>query len=226
MSEDKLKLSPTSLGLFIDCPRCFWLQMKQGIKRPEAPMSTVPNGLDLALKWYFDRYRNSQGLPPILQGKMEGSLVPDQDEISKFRSHSFGFWEDSLDAGFYGMLDECVIEQGKLYAPLDHKTRGFPPKETHEAYIRQVSAYALMLRRNGYPTSASAYLVYYYPLRESDSLHNGFPFAVEVRRVATEPDQIYRVFVNAVGVLRSQVCPQARKTCAYCGYIEQRGRIG
>ena len=27
MAETKLKLSPSSLGLFLDCPRCFWLRM-------------------------------------------------------------------------------------------------------------------------------------------------------------------------------------------------------
>jgi CRISPR/Cas system-associated exonuclease Cas4 (RecB family) len=226
MNAHRLRLSPSALSLYSDCPRCFWLQMNRKLKRPEAPFSTLPSGLDLAIKHYFDAHRGSRDLPPILEGKLQAKLVPDQQEIKKLRSPKFGFWDESLDAEFRGMLDECVIEGNGAYAPLDHKTRGYPPKETHPSYIMQMSSYSLMLARNDYPISDSAYLVYYYPVRESDSLHRGFPFQVEVRQVRTDPAGAYKAFAQAVATVRSETMPQSSERCAYCSFVRRRTEAG
>lgn len=43
------KLSPSSLNLLEDCPRCFWLKMVKKIKRPMGPMSSIPSKDYLAL---------------------------------------------------------------------------------------------------------------------------------------------------------------------------------
>jgi hypothetical protein len=226
MAQKRLKLSPSTLSLFNDCPRCFWLQINRKLKRPDAPFSTLPGGLDLAIKHYFDAYRGSRDLPPILEGVIAARLVPDQDEVKRLRSQSFGFHDEELDAEFRGMLDECVIEANGAYAPLDHKTRGYPPKDTHPSYITQMSAYSLMLARNDYPTSDFAYLAYYYPVRDSDSLDQGFPFQVEVRRVRADPAGAYRAFAQAVAAARSETMPQSSEQCAYCGFVRQRSVVG
>ena len=50
------KLSPSSLSLLSDCPRCFWLQLNKGVKRPEGIFPSLPSGIDRILKDHFDRY--------------------------------------------------------------------------------------------------------------------------------------------------------------------------
>ena len=44
------KLSPSSLNLFVNCPRCFYLQVVKKIKRPDTPFPSLPSGMDDALK--------------------------------------------------------------------------------------------------------------------------------------------------------------------------------
>jgi len=65
--EINIRLSPNSLNLFLECPNCFWLEKKMGIKRPPS----YPYGLNLAvdglLKDEFDDYRKKEIPHPILE---------------------------------------------------------------------------------------------------------------------------------------------------------------
>jgi len=81
-------LSPTSLSLFEECPLCFWLKIVKKISRPESPASTLPRGMDLLIKKYFDYYRKLKELPPEIKGKVRGSLLPDQQLIDEWQKTS------------------------------------------------------------------------------------------------------------------------------------------
>src|SRR3989344_1594160 len=60
------KLSPSSLGLFEECPRCFWLDKHEKWSRPEGIMASLMSGMDKVLKHHFDRFRDKGLLPPEL----------------------------------------------------------------------------------------------------------------------------------------------------------------
>jgi len=101
-----IKLSPSSLNLFLECPRCFWLRFNKGISRPSGPSSTLPSGMDYTLKNYYD-YCRKNGLPPQLKGLIKGKLISDQEKVSEMRKRSFGF-ELNKDVWFGGALDEAL----------------------------------------------------------------------------------------------------------------------
>ena len=167
MAEKKLKLSPSGLKLFWDCRLCFWLDKKNGIKRPTGPMASVAIGLDSKLKNYINRYRQEGKQPPLLEEylkKYHAKMVPKFMSYLKLETDS---------AIFSGKLDDCLILEGNLYAPLDHKTRASFTDNVHETYQLQMDAYDWLLQVNGYPTAAKAYLAYYAPM--DGELHNGFP---------------------------------------------------
>ncbi len=50
----RTRLSNSRLGLYTECPRCFWLDMNAGIKRPDTIFPSLPGGLDAQFKRYFD----------------------------------------------------------------------------------------------------------------------------------------------------------------------------
>ena len=41
MPTRPLQLSATTLGLYQECPRCFWLHMRAGVKRPARPFPSI-----------------------------------------------------------------------------------------------------------------------------------------------------------------------------------------
>lgn len=224
MIDKIVRISPTSLNLYLECPRCFWLQLNLGIKRPEQPSSTLPNGIDLTLKNYFDYWRINGGFPPILKNKLNYKLLANQATISYFRSRNFQWYDKETGAYLTGILDDALDLGNDIIVPLDNKTRGFPPTETHFAHIIQMSVYTLLLLENNFKTLNLAYLIYWYFNHKNMELENPLAFNILVEEVKTDPEKVKAVFREAVNVLKKDL-PPVNNDCSYCQYVENLKKI-
>ena len=206
------QLSASTLKLFQECPRCFWLHINKQIERPRGPFPSLPSGMDRVLKAYFDGYRKRGTLPPLIQGKLTGALSA--------QPMTLGFNDPQTKARLWGRLDDCIVLAGAKLAPLDHKTRASAPDDvsyTQKYYQFQMDVYTLLLERNGHPTSRTAYVVYYFPLE--GELHQGFPFGVDVHTIETDPEGAYEVFAAACRCLAGSL-PSCAAACEYCRWAQ------
>jgi CRISPR/Cas system-associated exonuclease Cas4 (RecB family) len=216
-----IRLSPTiGLNLFQECPRCFWLHYNEKVQRPRGISPSLPGGMDLVIKKYFDQYRG--GLPPELEGKVVGSLIPDLGLMNRWRNWRTGltYHREDLDAELFGALDDCLIE-GEYFIPLDYKTRGYAPKEgdSEKYYQTQLDAYHLLLTKNGYQTKNYAYLIYYYPQEvRADGV---VIFNIEPVKINSDSNRVKSIFEAAVNLLRGPI-PKNHSECEYCCWISER----
>lgn len=210
-----IKLSPSSLNLFLECPRCFWLYVNRKIERPRIPVATITTGLDRVVKEYFNIYRFKNILPPILKGNIAGKL------ISKLPNRGWLEYIDTKEnAKLGGYLDECVDLGDNLYAALDHKTRGSAPQEVHSSYQLQMDVYTFLLERNKFPTRRIAYIVYYLPNKINEN--NNFVFQALVKEIKTDPERARKVFYQAINILKNPV-PTINDRCNFCNWIKTQG---
>jgi len=212
MSEN-LILSPSTLGLFKECPRCFWVHIKHGHKRPTGPFPSLPSGLDLLIKEYFDKFRGS--LPPELKGKVDGVLFDDLKILEDWRDWRRGLKvvDTKAKVELVGALDDCLVS-GDYFLPLDYKTRGFDLKDDSTDYYKhQLDLYTLMLDRNGYKTKSEAYLLYYVP----KTLKSGtlVEFEITPKKVKTSINDARKLIRDAMKVLESPIPPH-HETCEFC----------
>lgn len=206
------KLSPSSLNLFLECPRCFWLYLNKGLKRPSIPVATITTGLDKVVKEYFNLYRPKGILPPLLEGKVAGSLMrnfPNKGWLE--------FTDTKIGARLGGYLDECLDLGNNLYAALDHKTRGSKPENTHPAHQFQMDIYTFLLEQNRFPTKRIAYLVYYIP--KSVVSEKNLEFEIVVSQVKTDPERAEEVFYAALNLLQKPI-PLINNYCDFCKWTE------
>lgn len=203
-----ISLSNSTLRLFLECPRCFWLQKNKKISRPRGIFPTLPTGMDSVIKEYFNRYRRMGTLPPLIANKISGKLA----EISL----NLSYVDAELDLKITGRLDDCLQIEDNFLVPLDHKTRAsLPgnPEYSQNYYQTQMDTYTLLLQKNQHPIKNLAYIVYYSPL--PGELHNGIPFAVEVHEIQTYPDRVYEFYKNAKICLESEI-PGPSESCEFC----------
>lgn len=205
----KILIAPSTLNIFVECPRCFYLHMRYGIKRPRGPMPSITTGLDLIIKEYFNYYRNIGELPPFLEGKIKGKLI---EKLNK--SYYYDIDEEFK---LWGKLDECIVDEEKRYIPLDHKTRGSSPGEVHHTYVLQMEIYTLLLKNNGYKTADFAYLVYYSP--EASKIHNGISFKFDVKKIDVDLGHAEKVIYDAIECLKKDTLPESNENCEYCKWI-------
>ena len=206
-----VSLSASTLKLCLECPRCFWLLLNKGIERPRGPFPSLPSGMDGVLKRYFETYRRRGTLPPLVDGKLHGTLITEK--------LSLGFSDATHGARLWGRLDDCLVLEDGRHAPLDHKTRASAPADvsyTQTYYKFQMDVYSLLLERSNHPISRTAYVIYYYPM--DGNLHEGFPFGVAIHHIATDPEGAYRTFQAAVQLLAGPLPPSA-EACGFCQWL-------
>ena len=227
MPKDKIVLSPSALNLFLECPKCFWLEKNRKIHRPSGAFPSLPSGIDSVLKKYFDKFRSAGKLPPEIDGKVEGKLLDDLKFLREWRINMKGirWFDEKLDAELMGALDDCLVIDD-CYVPVDYKTRGWAAKEdSHTYYQNQLNCYVFLLEKNGYKTKDFAYLLFYSPKEVLDNLAAKPPsdgltavlFNVEPRKVEVNPEAAYKVFKSALKTLRGPQ-PAAHSSCKFCSW--------
>ncbi|MBI3956717.1 MAG: PD-(D/E)XK nuclease family protein [Candidatus Kerfeldbacteria bacterium] len=216
-----IRLSPsTGLNLYSECPRCFYLHHAKRVQRPRGIFPSLPGGMDLVIKDYFDHYRGS--LPPELDGKVPGALLDDAQLLARWRNWRTGpeYHDAQRNATLFGALDDCLVVGG-AYVPLDYKTKGSAPHDGdgERYYQLQLDSYSLLLQESGYPVADFSYLVYYFPKQVNAG--GMVTFTVQPMRVATDPKRARKTFERAVDLLRGKDVPTHHVSCAFCSWNQQ-----
>jgi len=203
-----IKLSPSTLILFHDCPRCFWLTINEGIRRPRGPYPSLPTGMDSIIKKYFNQYRENETLPPFLKEKVKGLLAKDMPKTL--------YYHDNFGNVLYGRPDEYLNIGDYFFAALDHKTRASAPYEIHPSYLIQMDCYTFLLESNEYKTKNLGYLVYYFPM--PSEIHKGINFETEIKEIETNPERAIELFNKAKKLLKAPL-PESVEECEYCQWF-------
>lgn len=217
-----LRLSASAISVLLECPRCFWLQVNEDMRRPQGPFPSLPGGIDAVLKAHLDAYRKRGELPPDLVGKVPGALFPDQGRLDRWRDALRGdlrFADPELGIEVTGGLDDLLDENGAL-TPLDFKTRGWPVKEdTHRHYEHQLDLYAWLLEKLGHRTSGRGILLFFSPVAYAGS--GTVKFRIEPKEMKTDTKRAGDLLARAVAVLRGPL-PKTHASCAFCHFATVR----
>lgn len=218
MSKDgRIWLSHTSVEVLERCPRCFWLQLNKGLRQPEGIVSRLANRFDAVIKNYFDSYRTTGKLPPMVKGKIDGKLQ------NPFQEKYFVRINDKY--GFYGKLDECLENEMQELTPVDFKTSSSDPreKETLSAYKSQIDDYVFLLSENGKKVTGNGFLIYFFPDLGVE-LHDGFPMIIHTQKLKGDPGKTKSRIKNAIKILESDM-PKSSPECPFCEYRKAAFRI-
>jgi len=60
--SNSFKISRSKIDLFIECPRCFYLDRRLGVGRPPGFPFSINSAVDALLKQEFDVYRSNVNL--------------------------------------------------------------------------------------------------------------------------------------------------------------------
>ena len=215
------KVSPSLIGSLLECPRCLWLEFNEQVKRPRGIFPSLPGGMDLILKTYFDSFRG-KGLPPEIEEKITDAKLYDGD-MEKFKVwREINFGRGGLAAEFpqydmalRGAIDELMLNEKGEYVPFDFKTRGFPLKEdTHEHYQHQLDLYALLFKENGMPPASYGYLLFFWPKEYREGVTK---FNTELVKMDVSPENGLRLLEKAHKIITDPK-PEAHEKCEFCLY--------
>jgi hypothetical protein len=211
------KLSPSSLNLMKECPRCFWLTQHGVWKRPDSPFPQLPNGMDRVIKAHFDRFMEKKELPPEIRNHPDTKdlkLFDNKDLLELWRNARKGIsWTDENGNILHGGVDNLLTNNNKIIV-IDYKTKGFPikdEKESGDSYQNQLDMYNFLLRKNGYETEDYAFLLFYIPNTINSNGEVVFDTLLAKRDINVKNAE--EIFNKAIGLLNRD-CP--KEGCEWC----------
>jgi hypothetical protein len=207
-----IKLSPSKLGAFLECPACFWRDY-HGKSPPSFPPAGILNRMDRLTKEYYDKFRNK--VPPILKGKVPEKLV-DKETAEKLRSY-MKYFDEKLNLELKGKMDDCFIDETGKLVPMDNKTASPGNEDMLKMYQLQLDAYTFLLQQNSFKTADYGYLVYY--VADSGDPENGIVFRAEAKKLEMHPEKILKLIKDAADVLRKPSPPKSHGDCEMCDWI-------
>jgi len=213
-----LQLSRAQLQLFMDCPRCFWLQNRHGVKQPKGYPLALNIAMDQLLKAEFDEFRAAGKPHPILvEYKVDAKLFSDTQKLDEWRNNFRGLrWKDPKTGHtLFGAVDDILEFPDDSLAVLDYKSSGAKEVSIYDSYQLQMDVYTFLLQRLGYRTAPKAYFAFFVAVKD-DGFKGRLPFRAELVEVTPQPEHVYKLFKDAVATAQSDQEPESGTECDVC----------
>jgi len=220
--QSTLKISRSGLKLFLECQRCFWLNLHHKIKRPPGYPFTLSIAVDYLVKKEFDTYRVEGKLPPVLKkyGIKEAHLY-NGEQLAEWRNNFKGvaYWNEELNAILYGAVDDILEYDDGSLAVIDYKSSGAKEITIYDDYQKQMDVYNYILKQKGFETSPEALFVFYKVIKEGETgFYNALKFTEDVRAVKVDTSWVGNTFERAVELARSDTPPNASPKDGHCDH--------
>lgn len=228
------RLSRSKIDLFLECPRCFYLDRRLGIGRPPGYPFSLNSAVDTLLKKEFDMHRSHKTVHPLVKS-FGLDLVPFQHEFIEE-------WRDSLRRGITyqvpgtnilvtgGVDDVWVDPKTEEITIVDYKATSKNGEVSLDAdwqigYKRQMEIYQWLFRQNGFKVSKTGYFVYCNGKSDGDAFNAKLEFDIKLLPYEGNDGWVEATVREAHDVLRSDKTPQPLEGCDYCAYFNERKTV-
>lgn len=233
-NEAPYMVSRSKVEDFIRCPRCFVLDRKYGVGKPQGPAFTLNSAVDTLYKKEFDAHRAAGTVHPVV-AELGYNFVPFQHEMmDEWRSNFKGvtYLDKETNFHLYGAVDDIwVDDDGKLIV-VDYKATAKAEPMTaltdafyHHGYRRQLEFYQWLLRKNGFEVSNKGYWLYATARNTADSFDQHLVFDSRLITHNGETGWVDKVLLKIKLALESDSTPEPASDCDFCQYALLRASV-
>ena len=227
------RLSRSKIELFVECPRCFYIDNKFGTARPRGPSFTLNTAVDTLFKKEFDVHRANGTAHPLME-QYKVDAVP-------FQHKNMGTWRENFEGVEYihpetgftisGAVDDIWVNPAGELLVVDYKSTSkegsiltLDDSSWNEQYKRQMGVYQWLLRNNGFTVSNTGYFVYANAHDDKEAFDGKLEFEVTVIPSEGDSDWIDELLPKIKKVLDTEAIPPVGKDCEFCPYREAAGK--
>lgn len=226
-SKESFKISRSKLDLFLNCPRCFYLDRRLGVGQPPGYPFNLNSAVDALLKKEFDIHRTNKTAHPLME-KYGVDAVP-------FEHEKIEEWRDSLRRGIQylhektnlilsgGVDDVWINPKGELII-VDYKATSKNGEVSLDAdwqigYKRQMEVYQWLFRKNGFKVAKTGYFVYCNGDADKEAFDAKLEFDIKVIPYKGDDSWVEKALIDAKKCLSKNSIPNPSNDCDYCNYV-------
>lgn len=221
------RLSRSKIDLFLNCPRCFYLDLKLGISRPAGFPLSLNTAVDTLLKKEFDLYRE-KGEPHPLMRQYKIDAVPfKHPELERWREprkYGIAYRHPQTDFLVVGGVDDIWINTQKELIIVDYKATAKNSEVNLDAlwqisYKRQMEIYQWLFRKNNFSVSSTGYFVYVNGRTDIDKFDAKLEFDIKILPYTGDDSWVDEALMSARRCLENPQIPEPAADCEYCQYV-------
>lgn len=227
-SKTPFNLSRSKIDLFIECPRCFYLDRKLGVGRPPGFPFSLNSAVDTLLKKEFDIHRAEGTQHPLMRSYGIDAVPFAHQDIDHWRNALRGgvaYLHEKTNFMIKGAIDDLWINSKDELIVVDYKATAKDGEvsidaEWQEGYKRQMEVYQWLLRKNGFRVSDTGYFVYCNGRTDRKAFDQKLEFDVTLLPYSGNDSWVETAILEAHQCLSTRVLPEANFDCDFCRYRE------
>lgn len=229
---DRFRLSRSKIALFMECPRCFYVDNKLGTARPPGFPFNLNSAVDALLKKEFDIHRANGNPHPLMKSYGLKAVPFSHAKLDIWRENFKGIEYRHPETGLLvcGAVDDVwQDEDGKLIV-VDYKSTSKDERiealdqDWHDGYKRQMEIYQWLFRKNGFEVSDRGYFVYANASKDREAFDAKLEFEVTLIPYDGDASWVDSVLQDLHACLENDEIPVPSSDCDYCRYREAAGK--
>ncbi len=225
-STQLFRLSRSKIDLFINCPRCFYLDRRLGVGQPPGYPFSLNSAVDALLKKEFDIHRAKATTHPLMAHYGIKAVPLAHQKMDQ--------WRDSLRGGITfviagsnievtGGIDDVWVSPTGEYMIVDYKSTSKDGEVSLDAdwqigYKRQMEIYQWLFRQNGFKVSDTGYFVYCNGITDKEAFDAKLEFDIKIIPYTGDSSWVEKMIKDAIVCLKSDQLPEPGKDCDFCQY--------
>lgn len=226
-SKEPFKLSRSKIELFLNCPKCFYLDRRLGIGQPGGMPFTLNSAVDALLKKEFDIHRAKKQAHPLMKHYKINAIPFSHEKINQWRENFKGiqYLHKPTNLLITGAVDDVWVRDNGELIVVDYKATSTSAKitleeEYRQSYKRQMEIYQWLLRQNGFKVSNTGYFVYANGKKDRRAFDAKLEFDIEIISYTGSDQWVEEAIIKAHKCLNSEKFPKPESGCEYCNYRE------
>ncbi len=230
------KVSRSKIELFKQCPRCFWLDVRLKIKRPDGPPFNINKTIDELFKKEFDVYRSKAQPHPIMLEYKVDAVPFVHEKLDEWRETFVGVQHLHEPTGLlvFGGVDDLWVAPDGSVIVVDYKATSKDKEVNIDSgwqisYKRQVEVYQWLFRQNGLKVSDTAYFVYANGRSDLDGFNDRVEFRTKVIPYVGNDAWIEPTIIAMKACMDGDMPAVGESImggeCEFCAYARERTKL-
>jgi len=225
-SSTPFKLSRSKIELFIQCPKCFYLDRRLGVSRPPSYPYTLNSAVDALLKKEFDLLRENGKAHPLMEKHNIDAVPVKHEMLDEWRNNFKGVqvFHKKTNLLLFGAIDDLWQSSQGEYVIVDYKSTSKNEeiialdKDWQNAYKRQMEIYQWLVRHNGLKVSNTGYFVYCNGRTDMDKFDGRLEFDITLIPYEGNDNWVEGTVIEVHKCLNSDIVPEPGEGCDFCAY--------